>query len=165
MVDQKKISELYSLYHRRVRGYILHLVHSPETADDLAQDCFLNMLHYAGRHPLEDNNLKSFLFTTAHNLSLNYIRRPTRIESLPLDFTGCMEPGGNLDSWVTLNEEESNFSSKLQAMDETTRQIFTMKYTKNMTTLQMAGQLGVSERTIRRRLKKLDLYFQSATTG
>lgn len=163
MVEKNIITDLYTRYHRRLRGYILRIVRSGETADDLTHDCFLNMLHYARRHPLDDRNLKSFLFTTAHNLSLNYMKRYSKIENVPLDFLPECQLSVYIDPWMALYEEEHSFTRGLQAMDEVSRTIFHMKYRERLTTGQIAGELGMSERTIRRRVHRMIEFFNPPT--
>jgi len=75
--DNAAFAELVEQYHPRVVTVMHHLVGNLEEAEDLAQEIFLRI--YRGRKKYRARaKFATWLFTIAHNLALNAIRRRQR---------------------------------------------------------------------------------------
>ena len=65
--------------------YFLHgYVHSLETAEDLAEETFVELLLHKGRFRGQ-SSFKTYLFSVARHKAIDHIRREQRRPSLPLD--------------------------------------------------------------------------------
>ena len=61
----------------RLYGYCIKFLQSKPDADDIVQDVFEKLWH--NRKKVDFEKSKSWLFTTAHNTMLNYIKRRNRL--------------------------------------------------------------------------------------
>ncbi len=81
--DKKAFEELVMKYERKIYNYVLKMVADRELAIDIAQDTFLKA--YAA---LDSNNPKfsfsTWIFRIAHNLVVDYFRKTSRYEVVPL---------------------------------------------------------------------------------
>ena len=57
-----------------VRAFLIHMLRSPEEAEDLTQDTFVKVFRQAGRYRTE-GLFKSWLFRIAGNLARSRLRR------------------------------------------------------------------------------------------
>lgn len=67
------ITEAYQNYRKPVFLYFLSRIEREEDAEDLAQDVFLRLLEQP--EFLQESTLRSLVFTVAHNLLMDYLRR------------------------------------------------------------------------------------------
>lgn len=67
------ITEAYKNYRQRVFQYFLNRIESEEDAQDLTQDVYLRLMEQP--EFLQEDTLRSLVFTIAHNLMMDYLRR------------------------------------------------------------------------------------------
>lgn len=60
----------------RLFGYVFKLTKDEEDANDLVQDAFMKL--WINREKVEFKKAKSWLFTTAHNAFINFIKKSNR---------------------------------------------------------------------------------------
>ena len=70
------ISQSYIDFHTAIYNYIKNRINNAEDAADLAQDSYVRLLDYKAM--LRQETVKSFVFTIARNLVIDYIRRHYR---------------------------------------------------------------------------------------
>jgi RNA polymerase sigma factor (sigma-70 family) len=65
-----------------VYGFALRLTGSPETAEDVAQDCFLELLRHPDRFDPSRGSVRTFLFGVTRNLVFKRWRLEQRLDEL-----------------------------------------------------------------------------------
>ena len=70
------ITQSYIDFHEAIYNYIKNRINNAEDAADLAQDTYVRLLDYKAM--LRQETVKSFVFTIARNLVIDYIRRHYR---------------------------------------------------------------------------------------
>ena len=80
--DQKALAEVYDRYNNGIYYYALRLLGDPSLAEDCAAEIFSRLLRalHDGGGPTD--NLKAYLYRSAHNWITDHFRR---IPPLPLD--------------------------------------------------------------------------------
>ena len=67
------ITRSYEEYYQVILAYITYRITHRYEAEDLTQDVFVRLLDY--KQMLRPDTVKYFLFTIAHNIVIDYIRR------------------------------------------------------------------------------------------
>ena len=62
----------------RLYGYVLKCLQDTEDASDIVQDAFERLWNH--RKAVEVNKAKSWLFTTAHNALVNFVKKKSRMD-------------------------------------------------------------------------------------
>jgi RNA polymerase sigma-70 factor (ECF subfamily) len=110
-LDRAALTELYDRHNNGIYYYSLRLLGDPASAEDCAADTFARLLSALsdGRGPTD--NIRAYLYRTAHNWIVDYYRRtPT----LPLDADAeLVQPDDDL---CDLAEKEMMRSSVRRAM-------------------------------------------------
>ncbi|HEX3624635.1 MAG TPA: sigma-70 family RNA polymerase sigma factor [Verrucomicrobiae bacterium] len=91
--DRAAYAELVDKYKQRVMNFIFHRLRDEAEAEDLAQNVFLQVYKSRTRYK-QTAKFSTWLFTIAHNLCLNELRRRSR------------HPAESLEETHTENEEQ-----------------------------------------------------------
>jgi len=152
MLTEKKITDLYKNLSRELLIYIYRFTGSKETSEDLLQDCFINLIDYSQKHEIDNTKVRAFLYRTAHNISINYIKKNSRTSFIPAEETISIKD--DFTTEIEFEELNNFIYNKLEGLDELSRSIFIMKKELNMPVSEIAKITNKSERTIRRKLEK-----------
>ena len=154
MIDNKKISELYDTLAKELLIYIYSFVQSQESSEDILHDTFIRLLTHAKDDTITDKNLRAMLYTIARNICIDYLRKKKRGREIQLDENIEASDHELIDNLkaVELQEKINTF---LERCDLLCRSIFIMKKELALTYEAIAIRLGISERTAKRKMKKI----------
>ncbi len=75
--EPEALGDLYDCYHHQIYRTALAITHDPTVADDITQECFLRVFHYA--HRIDSSlSLSPWLYRVTVNLSYTWIKRNKR---------------------------------------------------------------------------------------
>ncbi len=155
MLEENQLVETYRKISRELYIYIYRLTGSSETSEDLLHDCFVNLIKYSKNHKIETKNIRAFLYKTAHNLSVNYLKRRANIEFSPIETSGNFSTKDNVTSEIEHQELNDKITQLLSGLDSVSRSIFIMRKEHGMSIQEIAENTGKSERTVSRHLRKV----------
>lgn len=146
------IDEIFKLYYRPLCMYILHYVHDIDTAEDIAQDCFMAFLEKMVEGKKEIENIKAYLYTIAHNRSLDYLNKePLHVSLTETDV---------LEEFIS-NEEieecsfiEARMWTAIDALPDRCREIFLLNKRDGMRYKEIAEKLQISVNTVDNHISK-----------
>lgn len=151
---QSAITELYSQHHGWLHGWLRRKLGCTQNAADLTQDTFARILN-ARESVATLREPRAFLSTTARRLLIDQVRRKhienAYLQELALTaeaLEGFQSPEQIL---VTLEALEQ-IAFILEGMPEKVRQSFVLYYLDGLTQNEIAGQLGLCDRTVRKYL-------------
>lgn len=141
-----KADSIFTLFSRertRVVRLIQRIVGCRETAEDLAQDAFLNVMG-------KNENSSSYLFRTAQNLALDYLRaqkvRTRHAEQTLQDMTDDDEE--TIEKGLISAEKLEQHIEALHSLPERTQRIFLMNRLDGFSYAEIAEILNVSISTV-----------------
>jgi RNA polymerase sigma-70 factor (ECF subfamily) len=150
-MDAEGISELYrrfgSLIYRRCRK----LLCDPELAEDAAQEVFIRAVRHADRLVM-DRECLPWLYRVTTNYCCNVIRDQARAKHVPLSSVGNVVRDNNIERRFTAREE---IAELLGEFDGTSAKIAVFAHLDRMTQDEIATVMGLSRRTVGKRLKKI----------
>jgi len=152
MLTEARLREIYALYKKELFVYIYRFARSYEVSEDILHDSFENLINYSRKYDLIDANIRSFLYRTAHNLVVNHLKRDRRITPVTLEEDSSVTSEGYMEEAFELDELNREIYGYIQSKDEVSRSIFIMSKESGMSVPQIASVLGISERTVRRKL-------------
>jgi RNA polymerase sigma-70 factor, ECF subfamily len=131
-----------------LRRYARSLVHDPERADDLVQNCLLRAL--AKEHLWQaGTNLRSWLFTILHNQHISELRRLTRDRErmAMLDHVLAMAPGSAFFCVLDLDRAVAE-------LPDEQRRVVLLAGVRELSYEEAAAVLAVPVGTVRSRLAR-----------
>lgn len=80
MVDTKEYNNAVREYTRNIFRYVFKSVRDEEATNDIVQDCFLKL--WQEREKIDKLKIKYWLFATAHNTMINYLKKSSKTVSI-----------------------------------------------------------------------------------
>lgn len=79
MTEQEYNTAVKTLSHR-LFGYVFKSLRDKEDSNDIVQDAFMKL--WENRKKVDPEKAKSWLFTTAHNALINFVKKSGRMSSM-----------------------------------------------------------------------------------
>ena len=110
-ISREKIEELVELYRESLINFIYRYVRDPDTAEDLAEDVFVELLLHPDRFRNASSE-KTYLFAMGRNKAVDFIRKHSRMVLLGDRATMTSEDE------LSFLERESRDEERLKLMAE-----------------------------------------------
>ena len=151
---QAAISNLYCEHHGWLFGWLRRKLGGARNAEDLAQDTFTRILN-ARESVATLREPRAFLSTTARRLIIDQVRRK-HIENAYLQELAltaqALEGYQSPEQILTTLEALEHIAFILEGMQDKVRQAFVLYYLDGLKQSEIARQLALSDRTVRKYL-------------
>lgn len=148
---KKQLEELFAGYYKDVYGYLFSLCHSPDLAEDLASEVFLEAIKSIAGFRRESDP-KTWLFTIARRRWFTYLRRKKREPSFVLISEMLSAPQEDAeDSPEAKIIDKAVFeriSGIIQSEPERSRRIMNLRL-EGYSFYEISHKIGVSENSAR----------------
>jgi len=151
---QAAISDLYCDHHGWLLGWLRRKLGCAQNAADLTQDTFARILN-ARESVATLREPRAFLSTTARRLIIDQARRK-HIENAYLQELAltaeALEGFQSPEQILSTLEALEHIAFMLEGLHDNVRQSFVLYYLDDLTQSEIARQLGLSDRTVRKYL-------------
>lgn len=145
------VATAFSNYRQQLLGYISYKIEDKDDAEDLVQDTFVRLLECSKM--LREDTIKSFIFTIAHNLVTDYLRRFYKKQEI---CSYIMESSSNhelsCDTVVVAEDLERQEKIRMKILPPQRKQIYYMNRFMDMTAEDISKRLNLSKRTVENHL-------------
>lgn len=151
ITPEANIDEIFKLYYRPLCMYIIHYVNNIDTAEDIAQDSFTAYLEKLNKGD-KIENVKAYLYATARNKSIDYLKEQTSFISLSVP--------ANLEETLTDDEAEecscieARMWTAIDALPERCREVFLLHKRDGMKYKDIAERFHISVNTVDNHISK-----------
>ena len=145
---ESKFKELY----RPLCLYALNYTGKYEDAEDIVQQLFAELWERETAGKLEIANVKSYLYTAVKNRGLKFIQRARAVQ--PIEDAGEVAADENSDEEVLRAEREARLWDWIDELPTERRNIFLMAKQRGMKYKEIAGELGISVKTVENQMGK-----------
>lgn len=150
--DRLAFKEIFDLCEEPVYNFIRYKVGDLEAAEDILQDTFVSL--WETRHELKDGlSLKSYLYTIANNLSLNFLRH----RNVVLKYTAPDEEPSTTDSpqsQLETKEYRQAIFDCIAALPEHPRTVFMLSRVDELSYKEITERLSISIKTVESHIGK-----------
>jgi len=145
------ITSSYNEYHLYVVNYIAYKINSKNEAEDLAQDVFIRLLDY--KQMLRPETVKSFIFTIARNIVIDYLRRHYKKQEISANMYEFLEKSTN-DTESKLHEKEILHleQNKLLTFSPQRKIVYSLCRYEDMSVSEISETLQITRRTVENHL-------------
>ena len=158
------IENAYINYFDSLRGYLIKRLPEKNEAEDITQDVFLKLIEY--RQMLKTETLKSFIFTIAHNLLIDYIRRVTLRRDIEEYYKNYYEIVSEThselaDQKIVVDDIIKIEKQLIQNLSPQRRKVYSLIRNNEMGISEIAVTLKISKRTVEGHLASSRNYVKS----
>lgn len=156
--DQEAVIALVERYQSELTGFFFHLSWDQLTAEELAQDVFVNVYRARARYTATAR-VRTFLYRIAHNLWIDHLRRSRRHLSLDAEFG---EDGPRLSDTLPAPEVlhqagrdgqiRERIQQALELLPAGQREVFVLANNHGMKYHDIAAVLSIPEGTVKSRM-------------
>lgn len=145
------ISEAFEKYRSQVLNYINYRIENYDDSEDLVQDTFVSLLECSKL--ICEDTIKSFIFTIAHNLVIDYLRRRCKKQEIasymmenPVSATCSPETD------IVVNDIKEHEVHRMSLLPSKRKKIYYMNRFMDMSADDISKKLCLSKRTVENHL-------------
>lgn len=155
--DERAFNELFRRYSRTMQGFFWRRTGGDETeAADLTQDVFLRVWERADSYN-PPQRVFSWLFAVAYNLLTDHFRHIAYHEVYLEHLQTSQTDATNDEVAINLDKEQFDkaLAEILQSLSEAEQLLFDLRFTQELSVLEIASILHVPDGTVKSRLHTL----------
>ena len=143
--DPDAFGQLYDEYVDQIFRYIYYKVGNFTEAQDLTGQTFLKAFENLQSYELRDVAFSSWLYRIAHNLVVDYFRRESKRENVPIEEQPpAVSTRGNPVETVIADMESERLYGAMQKLTHNQREVLVLKFIDNLSNGQVAEIMGIS---------------------
>ena len=146
-MDEEAFRRAFREHKESIYAFTYRLTGSSAAADDLTQDCFLELFRRPERFDPERGSLRSFLLGIARNLALKRWRRENRFQSLE-------DEAPRMDTEDLPREAGLAVAAAIQSLSPLQREAVVLFEYEGLTLEEIARLTGADVGTIKSRLSR-----------
>ncbi len=146
--EKSAFSEILDLYRDNLIFFINRTVHNLHVAEDLAADCFVELLIHPKRYNFQ-YSLKTYLFTIAHHKTVNYIRHNKRSQPMSVEeLEEKSEAYLSFEEDVLRSQQRQAVHKALETLKEEYRSVLHLLYFEELSYEEAAKVMGKNKKQI-----------------
>lgn len=148
-MDKEQFKNIFDSYFDSIRSFVYYRTSSEQTAEDVAQDVFMQL--WERRKRLELQNVKALLYKMASDSVVSHYRK----QNIRLDFVCNMqphEPTISPQEQLQFEELSTRYAKVLEQMNDGQREVFLMSREESLKYHEIADRLGVSVKAVEKRM-------------
>jgi len=145
---EARLAGLYEEYYDRIARYAyVHIGDRPD-AEDLAGDVFLKALQSLGSYEDRGVPMQAWLFRIAHNMVVDYLRKKTKVKSVPID-TVTLPAADDPAKVAEQSLEMARVSRAMQQLTPDQRQVVGLRFFGGLSSKEVGEVLRKSDGAVR----------------
>jgi len=154
---------LFKSHYRPLRAYAYRFLNDRSLAEDIVQDVFFELWANRDHIRFEDKNgVKSYLFKSVYNRSINLLNSGVLYNRSSLESTGDEQIVENYlrahmqnqEQSLLLKELEKEIASYIETLPPQCKKIFVLSRTYELKNKEIAEQLGISVKAVEKQISK-----------
>jgi len=140
--------QFFDAYEKRIYGFLYKMLRSHEEVQELSQVVFMKIWENRATKNL-DCSLEAYVFTIARNCVFDSLRQRVRkllFEQQLIDNFNVSEDG---DASLIDKDLKKHIDNLITHIPERRREIFKLRYEKDLSYKEIAKQLGITENTVK----------------
>lgn len=152
--NKQAFDEVFLMHFKSLHAYAFTMVKDRDDAEEIVQNVFVRI--WTRREQLKtDGFLKSFLYRSVHNESLNYLKHQKVRANFNVHYVDAVKNDmGNLNTEIAVTELEKNIHSAINDLPEKCRNVFQLSRFDQMKYQEIAAALNISVKTVENQMGK-----------
>jgi RNA polymerase sigma-70 factor (ECF subfamily) len=153
--DQQCFAELYDRTVRRVYGTVLRVLRSPEYAEEVTQEVYVEVWRQAPRYAAEKGSVMAWISTMAHRRAVDRVR--SRTSEVARDeryaYANAEREGDDVWDSVAQNQDVERVRKAIATLSPIQQQAVRLAYLQGLTQSEISSLLNVPIGTVKTRIR------------
>jgi len=160
----EEISKLFREHNRALVNFVLTRVANEQEAKEVAQEAYVRLLQLD--QTVAVGYLRWHLFKIAKHIAVDrYRQQATRARLDRLDVFEELDLKSPTESSVMAADELAKLMSALRELPRKCQQAFLLHKLRDLSTTEIAAQMGITDRTVRNYVRRTLLYCRLRSSG
>ena len=146
--NEARLAGLYEEYYDKIGHYAYARIGDRKEAEDIAGECFLKALQSLKTYKEHGIPMQAWLFTIAHNLVVDHLRRKTKYRTVPIDSLQ-IENGTNPVNVVERNIELERVTKAMEQLTQEQREVLKLRFFGGLTSKETGCIVNKSDGAVR----------------
>jgi RNA polymerase sigma-70 factor (ECF subfamily) len=152
--NEAAFEKVFKTYFKGLHAFAYTFVKDDVMAEEIVQNVFFRIWEKKEQLQIDDS-LKSYLYRSVHNESLNHIKHLKVKTSFQLQYSGNMESSNqDASNQMIATELETEIEKAINELPQQCRIIFQMSRFEQLKYQQIADQLNISIKTVENQMGK-----------
>ena len=153
--DQQAFARVYDATSPRVYGLVLRVLRNPALAEEVAQECFLEIWRQAARFDPERGSALSWMLTIAHRRAVDRVRAVEASERRDVQYEQASRTSERDSTGETVESrlEAQRVRAALQGLTQAQREAIELAYFGGYTHTEVAAMLDLPLGTAKTRIR------------
>jgi len=153
-LDKSTFEKLFRDYFIPLTAFAKKYVGDIDSAKEIVHDVFVNL--WSKRETIDiEKSVKSYLYTSAYNRSLNYIRDKKKFETnITVEDNSIHSSEWSFDNDIEALELEEKINKVISSLPEKCKQVFLMSRFEGLKYHEIAEKLNISIKTVESQMSK-----------
>ena len=157
--DHKAFNSLYELYWRQVYNFCRLYLNNHTVAEEVVQEVFITL--WESRSSInEEENFKGLLFIITRNRIFNHHRKSVNEDFYKMTVLSAMENSYNMEEEIEARNLSDYIDRLINELPPRRREIFNLSRKEHKSYKEIAGELGISEKTVENQISEALKYLK-----
>jgi len=160
--NMSAFDSIYKKYSVRIYSFVFGIIKSKADAQDIVQEVFIKL--WDKREILNEHlSFKSFLFTIAHNTTIDLIRKRVKEKDFVAMVKSKQIPlNSNSDNLqLEFEELQKKLNNTVENLPERQKQVYTLSRNEELSYKEIAIKMGISVNTVENHMVKALKFIRS----
>ena len=147
-----KLTALYDEYYGKIARYAYLRIGDKNEAEDLAGDVFLKALQSLKSYKEREVPMQAWLFRIAHNLVVDYLRKKSKRQTVPIDESGLesrQDAGPGPETLAERNIEMERVKKAMEQLSKEQQEVLGLRFFGEFTSKETADILNKTDGAVR----------------
>lgn len=152
--DEAAYTEIYDRYWRRLYLFASRMLQDSEQGMDIVQDLFTVLWHKRREFDIT-TSLKTYLYTSVRNLTLNCINKSKQKDKYLQSIISFFEKGEvNTEEQVLFKEFADRIDRQIEDFPPKMKQIFVLSRNQGLSNKAIASELNITDHAVKKAINR-----------
>ena len=159
--DKSSFEFIFREFYEELTRYAFTIVKDAQLSEDVVQSLYIRL--WEKRDEMDEiKSIKAYLYRSTYNLSLNEVKKNSRVNSLD-DREDLVVSNGQLASdFVESNDLQTKIEGAISELPEKCQEVFRLSRMEEMSYREIANQLQISVKTVENQMGKALKHMRSS---
>jgi len=147
--DQEAFAQLYELHFDKIFRYVVMKIRNQAEAEDMTQQVFVKAYESIGTYRWQGIPFSAWLFRIAHNQMVDYVRKHSKQQTIPLDESLPIEGDCDVEHEVETKMEIEKVMIATKKLTQAQREVISLRFAGGLSITEAAKTMRKSEGAVK----------------